>query len=121
MLPESMAPPLPHYEEFKAFMEERGIVVRRLYMPETPRQHGAEIREYGNEGVGFEGEFHPAYWQVTICREERRGDGRVHAYYMVVPDEIVQRGWTDVWAHEAKLVDLGWKHYLEKAEKGQAT
>ena len=116
MLPESMAPQLPGYDSFKEFMEGRGVKVRREYMPETPRRHGPETREYGDDYEGHPlGEFHPSYWQIVIYREELRPDGRVHIYCLTIHDQVVSLG-QEIWEHEVELVNTGWERYLEMAE-----
>ena len=57
-----MAPPLANYDEFKAFMEERGIRAMREYIP---------------PGVDEEtGEPNGDFWTVVISKEQTLPDGR---------------------------------------------
>jgi len=100
MLPESMAPELENYGEFKAYMEARAIIVRRDYQAEF------EDPETG--------ELFPPYWQVTIAREERQSDRRLHCYVMTVDDYSVERAYKPQWDSLITLLEAGWRQHLER-------
>lgn len=99
MLPESMAPPLANYDEFKAFMEEKGLKARRMYEPSWEDPETGKIYE--------------AYWQVYVEKCERREDDKFYCYCLTVRDDEIARDWREAWQSSVNLVVMGWKAYTD--------
>jgi hypothetical protein len=112
MLPESEAPPLAHYEEFKALAEEFDVKVSRHYVwPEPPRRASAE---YGDEDPKWSGD----YWEVIIRLErivpDDRNHGRIYMQMLRVPDRLIEQAWAGAWQVQFELLEAGLKRTLEE-------
>lgn len=108
MYPESMAPSLEGYEDFKRAAEERGLRVLRTYTPNT-------ITDTMRRSVSdFEGEPEPdGWWDVILVKEELREDGKLHSFFMTVSDRAMSVPTS--WERHFELLELGWQNYLERA------
>jgi hypothetical protein len=100
MLPESMAPPLEHYDEFKAFMAERGIRVMREYIPPGEDEETGEV-------IGD-------FWTVVMSKEEQLPDGRIYAQCLDIGERSVASRWDAAWAQEAELLDVALRAGIER-------
>jgi hypothetical protein len=100
MFPESLAPPLKNYPQFVKAAKERGLRV---------------LREYLERDEDDDGEEYGGFWQVTISKEARCSDGKIHVYWMTVSDREVQSGWQPAWKASFELHQAGWERYLEEA------
>lgn len=101
MYPESQAPPLAKYEQFRKFMVGHGIVARRDYVPlwENPET----------------GEISGGFWTVVIHKEEDLPDGRIYAQMIDISERPVMGGDEYLWGHLAELIDLAMKEGMKTA------
>lgn len=88
-------PELLGLDEFREYMSERGLLVRRLY--EWP----AEDDEVGD-------------WQVYLAKEEVRFDGKLYAQVITVSDKDVSAREEAQWALLVQLLELGFQRTLEE-------
>ena len=88
-------PELPGLEEFRAYVGERGLSVRRLY--EWPSEE---------DEVG--------YWQTYLLKEELRFDGKLYMHTIAVRDADVAPAWEEKWGVLCELVEAGFERTLEE-------
>jgi hypothetical protein len=110
MFPESSAPPLPGFDDFRLAASVRGIRAQREY---TPRTVTGAMAKKVSDFEHTEEEQKAGNWDIYLMKEEMRSDGKWHVFCVLVPDRIVQQ--PSVWEVEFNLVEMGWEAYLEGA------
>jgi hypothetical protein len=88
-------PELPGLEEFRAYVAQRGLIVRRTY--EWPSEE---------DEVG--------YWQIYLTKEELRFNGKLYMHMIEVRDTDVLPKWEEKWGVLCELVEAGFKRTLEE-------
>jgi hypothetical protein len=100
MLPESMAPPLANYDQFKTFMADRGIRAHREYVPEWEDPETKEVYE--------------GHWTVVIGKEKPLPDGKIYMQFIDLGERMVLTDWPEAWSMEADLLEMALKRGVEE-------
>jgi hypothetical protein len=95
---ESDAPPLVHWDEFKSFMEARGVRVLRDYIPP----------------IEIDGEMAGDFWTVLIMKEQLLTDDRLYTQVIDIGEQIVSEGNHEIWDVEVELLTFALEQGIAK-------